>query len=359
MKPLRILLGNNTLSLLAGSETWTYTLAVQLKAMGHHVACFSPELGIISEKLEDLGIHSYSTLDTGDLVLPHSFILEEKIDHNYDVIIANHFHIVEMLRTIYPTKPIISTIHGVLHFMEDGVTKAPEHPALDSGVNQFVAVSEEIQEKLKKDYSIDAVIVRNAFDMGRYSVIPAVAEKPRCFMVNTNYADINDPFFKSVREAAKLMGARVAAVGQNFAQQFDLSRALTDSDVVFGMGRSVLEGVAAGRLGIVYGRWGLGGVVTKETSESLRYYNYSGRNAVSRDAVSPEEIVKLITDHYRPSVLQEARRMVMADHNVAYAAEAYVRLARELTGQAFVRPGSITNLGVDPNARRFKLATPS
>jgi hypothetical protein len=57
MKPLKILLGNNTLSMLAGSETWVYTLAIQLKKMGHEVSCFAGELGIISEELEKQGIH--------------------------------------------------------------------------------------------------------------------------------------------------------------------------------------------------------------------------------------------------------------------------------------------------------------
>ena len=35
MKKMKILLGNNTLSILGGSETATYTLAIQLKKMGH------------------------------------------------------------------------------------------------------------------------------------------------------------------------------------------------------------------------------------------------------------------------------------------------------------------------------------
>ncbi len=76
MKPLKILLGNNTLSLLAGSETWTYTLALALKDLGHDVSCFAPELGIISEKLEEKGIRCYNELTTGK-IKPFSFILEE------------------------------------------------------------------------------------------------------------------------------------------------------------------------------------------------------------------------------------------------------------------------------------------
>ncbi len=65
MGNMRILMGNNTLAMLAGSETWTYALACQFKKMGHFVACYSPELGIISDKLREQGIR-YDRQGTGD-----------------------------------------------------------------------------------------------------------------------------------------------------------------------------------------------------------------------------------------------------------------------------------------------------
>lgn len=355
MKPLRILLGNNTLSLLAGSETWTYTLALQLKKMGHYVACYSPELGVIANKLWEAGIPCYHEIDK-DGTGPFSYVLEESKDHNYDVIISNHHHIVEYLRNQFLTTPIISTIHGILHLAEDrGVeVKAPEHPALEAGVNQFVAVSEEVQDKLKADYGVDSIVIRNFFDTARLGSLREVNSTPKQFFINSNYASGDDAVVRAVRDAAKHFGAKVAAVGQNFNQSVDVTRAIEDSDVVFGMGRSVLEGVSAGRLGIVHGRWGTGGVICEEDIEGLRHYNFSGRNAPSDKPASAEEIIEMVQKYYNPSRLEWGKNYAARNHNVVLAAEEYVRLARELTGEAYSRPAPLS--GVAPDARPFKLA---
>lgn len=354
MKPLRILLGNNTLSLLAGSETWTYTLARQLKEMGHYVVCFAPELGAISRKLEEEGIPCYYEI-IKDGVSSFTFILQEPKDHTYDVIIANHHHIVEYLRSQFPTTPIISTVHGIIHFAEDrGIqVKAPEHPALEAGVNQFVSVSEEVQQKLLADYGIDSMIIRNFFDVKKLSNLRAPNPTPKQVLINTNYSTGDEPVVKNVRDACKRLGIKVAAIGQNFAQSMDVSRAIEDSDIVFGMGRSVLEGVAAGRLGIVHGRWGTGGPVVEGNIEALRTFNFSGRNAATNEPASIEEIIELIQKYYTPSNLAWGKKYAAQDHNVVLAAEEYIRLARELTGEAYSRP---TLSGVAPDARPFRRA---
>lgn len=353
MKPLKILLGNNTLSLLAGSETWTYTLATQLKAMGHDVACFAPELGIISQRLQAAGIPCFDDISKSD-VQPFSFVLIEKVDHNYDVIISNHHHVVEFLRSQFPKTPIISTIHGVLHFSEDGKQKAPEFPALESGVAQFVAVSEEVQEKLQKDYGIESIIIRNFFDIKKYSSLRPANDTPKQFLVNTNYAGRNSPEIQAIRDAAKMFGAKVAAIGENFTQTADITKAIEDSDVVFGMGRSVLEGVAAGRLGIVHGRWGTGGVLTENSVEAIRKCNFSGRNQAEMLPAMAEELYAMVRDNYNPTVLGWGKKYTAENHNVVFAADQYVSLARELTGAAYSKPQS--NSGVASDTRPFRLA---
>lgn len=344
MKKLNILLGNNTLSLLAGSETWTLTLARALKEIGHNVACFSPELGIIAEELEKDGIHCYKDLITTK-IRPFSYVLEEAVDHNYDIIISNHNHIVDHLRGQYPKKPIISTIHGIIHKMDDG-SLAPEHPALEAGVNQFVAVSEEVAAKLKAEHNIDATIIRNFFDISKYQLArPISLPTPKQFFVNTNYNSSYDPEIEVIREVAKHYGAKLIAVGQNFTQALNLNRALEDSDIVFGMGRSVLEGVAAGRLGIVHGRWGTGGVVCEQNVDELRRFNFSGRNSKDR-LMTSQQLISEIDRHYNQATIDWGKKYIAMNHNAMLAAEAYISIARELTGEAYSRPVSSGNSGM-------------
>jgi len=347
MKKLKILLGNNTLSFLGGSETWTLTLAIELKKMGHDVTCFSPSLGVISEKLIKEGIPCYSDLSNLEDINNFSIVLEEKVEHKYDVIIANHNHIVKYLRDQFPKTPIISTIHGIIHKDADG-NMAPEHPALDSGVNQFVAVSEEVRDLLKKEYNIEAIIVRNFFDLSKFNFRKA-NDTPKQFLINTNYMDKEDPAIQTIKEVAKYYGAKVTAIGQEFSPTLDISRALEDSDIVFGMGRSVLEGVAAGRLGIVHGRWGTGGVICFDTYDALRYCNFSGRNSKGQ-FYTKQQLIDVINNYY-PHILGWGYEYIKSNHNVIKAAEEYVRMARELTGQLILKPVEEVD-----TRRPFKLA---
>jgi glycosyltransferase involved in cell wall biosynthesis len=350
---MRILLGNNTLSLLAGSETWTYTLALELHKLGHSVSCYSPELGIWAEKLSERDIRSYSHFNTEGVKL-FSPILEEVHDHQYDVIIANHFHVVTELRHRFPKTPIISTIHGIIHYHEDGTTWAPEHPALEGGVQQFIAVSEEVQDLLRTQYSLESQVIRNFFDIKRFESLPEANAQPKQFLINTNYAGVEDPAVQLIRATAKIMGVKVAAIGMNFSQNMNPESAIKDCDVVFGMGRSVLEGVAAGRLGIVLGRWGYGGVITEASVKEIRAKNFSGRNSTSQDLPTPEDLAKQINEFYQPTILEWGKTYIARDHNVAFAVDQFLRIAKELTGQDINKPAVPT--GVAPGVKKLKKA---
>jgi hypothetical protein len=333
MKPLKFLLGNNTLSLLAGSETWIFTLAVQLKKMGHTVHCFSPELGYIAEQLEKEGIKCFKELSTSG-VKPFSIVLEEEIDHTYDVIIANHNHIVKFLRSQYPRTPIISTIHGIIHEVDGQI--APEHPALDAGVQQFISVSEEVQAMLREKYNIDSIIIRNFLDTNHFKAKRKIAKgKPKQILFNSNYHNTQDPEVAVLRDVAKHYHAKLAAIGMNFAPTPNPMDAIEASDIVIGMGRSVLEGLAAGRISIVHGRWGTDGVINEESFQSLREVNFSGRKSNGAFA-DVEGWIREIDANYNPGLAQWGRNYILRDHNVVHAAEMFVNISRELLGQTVV-----------------------
>lgn len=343
---MKILLGNNTLSLLAGSETWTYTLALALKKAGHDVSCFASQLGEISRRLEKEGIPCFDHMSSQG-VEPFSIVLKPKHVHEYDIIIANHWHIVEFLRSQFPTTPIISTIHGIMHQMEDEsgqLMNAPEHPAMSAGVNQFVAVSEEVQKKLKDEYNLESIVIRNFMDLKTFKKTK-INKSPKQFLINTNYALKDDPEIQLIRDVAKHYKARLTAIGQNFSQTLNPELAIKDADVVFGMGRSVLEGVAMGRLGIVFGRWGTGGVINKENIDELKVFNFSGRNS-NGSTWTKEQLIEAIDKDFNPTALDWGREYVATNHNVTMIAESYVQIAKSLLGQDIVKK-------TDDNRRPF------
>ncbi|MDM8553607.1 glycosyltransferase [Desulfococcaceae bacterium HSG7] len=77
---------------------------------------------------------------------------------------------------------------------------------------------------------------------------------------------------------------------------------IRNSDVVFGMGRVLLEGLAEGKPGILVGYKNAHGIVTKENFETFRYSNFSGRG------VSPQttdDICNAIADFHKTGHCQD------------------------------------------------------
>lgn len=332
MKPLKILLGNITLSFLGGSETWTYTLATALKKMGHRVNCFSPELGVFSSKLEKQDIKCFDQISSNK-IKSFTYILDENNIDNYDVIISSHHEIVDYLRNAFPKTPIISVIHGIIHLINNDI-KAPEHPALTAGVNQFIAVSEEVQNKLKRDYNLESDVIRNFIDLDEFSTSRSIAEKPERIFINTNYNSKEDEEIRVIKEAADHYGAHVSAVGMNFTPSMSVRKAIEDADIVVGMGRSVLEGLSMGRIGIVHGRWGTAGVIhNDESAHEMAQFNFSGRCLDGKQPIwTAEKFIEEIDKYYNKETSAWSRNYISRDHNSMIAAERFVRFARELSG---------------------------
>lgn len=316
-KRLAIIVGNNTLATFAGSELWTYTLATELQRAGHSVTAFSPDLGAVASKLEAIGIRCTADLGT--------------VSNEYDVIICSHHEITTALHHRLPHVPIIAVVHGTSHRDPNTGQILPEHPVIDFEVAQYVAVSEEVETLLRDSYNIASIVVRNFFDLRRFSwTSDPVEHAPRNILINCNYSRPQDPQVGVIREVAAHYGAQLRTIGANFQEVgWVVEDAITGSDVVVGMGRSVLEGFCMGKLALVHGRWGTGGVVTQQTYDVLKRTNFSGRNSEGRCA-SAHEIVRLIDDAigHRQSAWQ--RRTVVKNHDVRDAAATLVKVAKDL-----------------------------
>jgi len=321
-------MGNNTLSYLAGSETWTQTMAKEFMKLGHSVSAYSPELGLIATKMEADGVTCTNNID-GDIgIQKFSFILEPEREYP-DVIICNHNHIASYLRKKYPTTPMICTIHGIIHLDEGTGEKFPEHPAIDIKVDKYIAVSEEVQEKLKKDYGLDSDVIRNGFDLERFKYAPNIKDKPKVFFINSNYNSPQDEVVQVVVEVAKHYDAAFQGIGVNFTPTYEVEKVLADVDVVVGMGRSLIEGVAMGKLGICHGRWGTGGVLNKDNITKIAYNNYSGRNSGGK-LMTKEEMIKEIDKYYNKKNIKDAYDWVKFEHDVVKNAKEYIDIAYSL-----------------------------
>jgi len=162
-------------------------------------------------------------------------------------------------------------------------------------VNQYLAVSEEVQNLLMQVYGIQAKIVRNFFDLNRFSAkkLTKLPKSPKTILVNSNYWGVQDEINQIIKQVANHYEAKFIGIGANFASTFEVDEIIKEADIVFGMGRSVLEGVCMGKIGVVHGRWGTGGVITPESYETLKKTNFSGRgeNMHENRLKTPLEII--------------------------------------------------------------------
>ena len=314
-KRRKVLLGNNTLDSFAGSEIWTYTLATELLRRGHEVVAFSPLLGKLAPRLEAVGIRCISSLAHAD---------------EPAVVICNHHDITIALRQRFPRAPIIATVHGTLHQGLRNHELLPEHPVTDFKVDQYIAVSEEVHGLLRRAYDIESVIIRNFFDLTRFSWSPVLPNAfPRRIVVNDNYSTREDEANKVIEQVAAHYDAKLQFIGANFEETWDVEAVLRPSDVVVGMGRSVLEGFCMGKVALVHGRWGTGGILTQGTYDLLKQTNFSGRNSSGRLA-SPADIIKLIDSATAQPQLDWQRAVVLEHHDVRKAAAAFIEHAHRL-----------------------------
>ena len=314
-KSRKVLLGNNTLDSLAGSETWTYTLAMELQRTGHSVMVYSPLLGQIARKLEVAGIRCVSSLKETD---------------EPAIIICNHHDITTDLHSRFPRAPIIATVHGTQHQDLRDQRILPEHPVTDFKIGQYVAVSEEVQRLLMQAYDIESLIIRNFFDLTRFSWLPGPTDRfPRTIVVNDNYSSRQDEENRIIEQVAAHYGAQLRFIGASFGETWEIADVLRLSDVVVGMGRSVLEGFCMGKMALVHGRWGTGGVLTQDTYDLLKQTNFSGRNSNGRLA-SSAEIIDMIDNATAQLQLDWQRAVVLESHDVRKAATALIDLARHL-----------------------------
>lgn len=334
MKQLKILVANQTLDILAGSELWTLTLATELKRLGHDVTAYSPQLGFIATKLEAIGVKCVKEIAGGKKgAKSFNFVFEEEASNDYDVIICAHYKITKYLKSKLPNVPIIAIVHGIIHKNPETVEIFPEHPVTEFKVDQYLAVSEEVQDLLMEVYGIQAKIFRNFFDLERFDFDEKIKlpEKPKTIMVNSNYWGVQDPINQIIKEVADHYDAKFIGIGANFAPTFEVEKILKDVDIVFGMGRSVLEGVCMGKIGVVHGRWGTGGVITPKSYPQLKKTNFSGRIEKGRNQLkSSQEIISQIDSAWNLENIKTMRKIMEEKHNVKIVAKKLIKIAQNL-----------------------------
>jgi hypothetical protein len=124
----------------------------------------------------------------------------------------------------------------------------------------------------------------------------------------------------AARDAANQKHGRVVAVStkdeSSSAQEY-----LGIADVIYGMGRSVFEGLASGKPTLVVGKVGFAGAVREDTVGPLAETNFSGRGVAT--VASREESVAQLADELEAIFTDPEYRRELGEFALKYA---YVNL---------------------------------
>ena len=273
-KSLKILVTNHHLLNYRGSELFTINLVDYLISQNHEITVFTKYIDDLKDLFDKKSVTIVSNLEE---------ISEEK----FDIAHVHHNICALEVRFFFPNLPIVYMSHGVIPFLE-------QPPELDIGIERYLAVSEEVQENLQS-FGIEKnkiEIFRNKIDSEFFKMQNKINETPQNALVISNKIDLDTETI--IRDACSSLDINVEFIGQRFQNVSPevVVEKINQSDIVFTLGRGVIETMMCGRIPIIYDVNGGDGIVLPERVSEYVRKNFSGR--VNNKKFTSSELVQEI-----------------------------------------------------------------
>lgn len=308
---MKILLTNHQLINYGGTEVFTYTLAKSLRQKGHDVVVYSAYLGKIAETFRDIDVQVVDDL--------------EKTDKDFDLAHVHHNINAFEVRNRFPNLPMVFMSHGALHYLE-------QPPFIDLGISKYLAISEEVQENLSSNgiQKNEIVVVRNLIDENKYFPCLPINPFPKHALVISNKIDLETE--KVIRNACKALSITCNFIGARFKSipNDEIPNLINQHDIVFSLGRGVVEAMLCGRVPIVLDYQGGDGMVTPNNVSKLITKNFSGR--VHKKVFSENELVDEIIN-YKEEFGESLRNYAIKEFSVTNQTEKLLSIYSETVGK--------------------------
>jgi len=298
---MKILLANNKLRYLGGTETYTYALAEQLVKTGHQVEAFTFRKGLISDRMkQDLGVNTVNV--TG----------------KYDVILANHSTTVKTLRE-KQAGLIIQTCHGV--------TTALEQPS--PFAHAWVAVSKELSFHVESITGTKTPVILNGINCHRFKPVKPIGKKLKRILSLAHDDALND----YLRGFFMTYGIDVYTLNKRRNPVWDVENHINNADMVVSLGRGACEAMACGRPVLVIdrrpGRELKGdGIILPDNIEKLISCNCRGQAFKNTNIT---EMGMIAIENYSPHLGEWCRQYALDNLNIEKQTEKYIALCKKLT----------------------------
>ncbi|MDP3830647.1 MAG: glycosyltransferase, partial [Ignavibacteriaceae bacterium] len=194
------------------------------------------------------------------------------MDIEFDLAHVHHNINAIEVRNQFPKLPIVYVSHGVLPFLE-------QPPLVDLGISKYIAVSEEVYNNLvEKGVNPRLIsIIRNPIDEKKFFPEKHINETPKNGLVVSN--KISDEKLEIIQKTCRLLDIDLRIVGGRNGEtnQDTLREMIQESDIIFSIGRGVIEAIFSGRAAVVFDYEGGDGMVTPDNILKLMEFNFSGR----------------------------------------------------------------------------------
>ncbi len=332
--PLRILVTNQDLSQVGGTQLYTLDLASALLERGHQPVVFSSRPGLVSDRLRRAGVPVVSRLDD--------------LGESPDVIHGHHLLETASAVLKFPGVPAVFVCHGWFPWQE-------EPPRLPR-IRRFLAVDRLRRERLVSEHGISPERVEtlpNFVDLRRFPPQRELPASPARALVLSN-ATRTGTWVETVRAACRSVGLRLDVVGVGEGNAVaDAAALLPAYDLVFARGRAALEAAASGAFVVLCDSEGLGPSVRAETAPELRQWNFG---VGTLRAPHAEDEVRRRIQEYSPAVAAEARAWVFAHAGRESVVDRLIALYETVIAEERAEPAD-PRAEADALARLFERVT--
>lgn len=259
---MKILVGQNHMNTIGGSETYTYTLVEELVRRGHHVDLVCNIPGSVS-----------------DIMKEKFKIRVNALYPQYDYCFLNHITIVRgiMLNNIRSEK-MFQVCHGTVPLLEQ--------PYDGEGV-RYISISKEVQEHLKSKGK-ESVIIENGINLDRFCET-SINEKLTSVFSLAQSNKLNG----LLKKVCDKNGIRFGYHNKHTNPIFNIENEIFKHDLIITLGRGAYESLACGKNVIIadqrdYQGSLMDGFATSDNLERLMLKNCSGRT--ERKEITEESI---------------------------------------------------------------------
>jgi hypothetical protein len=261
---MKILIGQNHLHTIGGSETYTYTLVEELVRRGHHVDLVCNVPGMVSE------------------IMKQNFkIRVNSLEREYDYCFLNHNTVVRgVIQNNIKSKKMFQVCHGT--------TPQLEQPYVGTGV-EFISISEEVREHLKSK-GRESVVIENGVNLQRFS------EKETNDKITSVFSLAqSNSLNKLLKNVCDKKGIKFSYHNKHTNPIFNIENEIFKHDLIITLGRGAYEALACGKNVVIadqrsYQGALMDGFITSENIKKLMLKNCSGRT--NRKEVTEQSIWK-------------------------------------------------------------------